>query len=93
MCFITAKNGNDLPPYKCCCCCGLMCGVVLIFILELVWLWGSVALFDITGTVVSSILVIMFIVSFVLRNSVQVRLALLVGYLARAAIFLLTMIF
>ena len=69
MCFIKLSDGES-PPYQCCCCgCSLLWGVAFIFIMEVLYLWGSISMWDLTGVIVSGILVVMFIVSFFVREN------------------------
>ena len=87
MCCIKLSEGGELP-YRCCCgCCKLIVAVVFVFIIELLSLMLSIASVDITGIVVSSIITVMFAVTFFKHESKSIRFALFTVYLGRAIVF------
>ena len=90
MCFIHLGHG-DAPPYKCCCGCSLLCGVILVFIMEVLSLWGAIMWLDIVGIVVSGILTGMFLLAICKRHSSGVRYGIFCVYLGRALIFAVNM--
>ena len=79
---------TDSPPYKCCCGCPHICGVIIIAVIEGFSLFASVSTFDIFGIVVSSILCLMFLVSFVRRQNYSLRKSLFLSYLVSMLLFL-----
>ena len=85
-CCIKLSNG-DSPPYTCCCGCSLLWGIAFIFIMEVLYLWGSITIMDLTGIIVSGILVLFFLISFFFRDNLWVRQSLFYTYLLRALIF------
>ena len=84
---------TDAPPYKCWCCCGcpIICGVVLIAVYEVFNLMAAIQFFDIGGIVVSSILLIGFLISFVKRESHFVRRSLFYTYGISLILFLINL--
>ena len=91
MCCCIGKN--DEGKYTCCCGCSLFCGVIIIFILEVLSLITAIQFFDLIGIIVSGILTGMFLIACCKRDSSSVRFNLFVIYLFRAIIFAVTMVY
>ena len=87
-------HGTSKPhgPYGCCCGCPLICGVLVIAALEVLTLISSVYAMDLVGIAFSSVVLIMFLLSFVKRHSHGVRYSLFLTYLASFILFLVYMI-
>ena len=82
-------SNTDNPPYKCCCGCPLICGVIIIAVYEVFNLLGAIQFLDIGGIIVSSILIIGFLISFVKRDSQFIRNSLLYTYGISLILFLI----
>ena len=75
-------------PYKCCCCMPLVCGVIFIFFMEIFCLLGAIASMDIFCIVASSVLLCLFVFSFIKHKNFYARNALYWSYLVSLVIFL-----
>ena len=88
MCVRHKEQGH----YKCCCCFPLVCGVILIALLEVLNLVVAVQFLDIYGIVFSSIVLLMFGASFVKRDSHKVRQSLWMTYAASLILFIIYLV-
>ena len=79
---------TDHTPYKCCCCIPLMCVAIIIAALEGLNLFFAVTFMDIYGIVISSIILIMFIISFIRPSNYNVRKSLCLTYFVSLILFL-----
>ena len=77
MCIKSHDNGSR---HTCCCGCPLICGVIIIAVFEGFSLAGAIQIFDFWNIIVSSILILMFLASFVLRENVMIRRSLFYSY-------------
>ena len=59
--------------YKCCCGCPLICGVIIIFVLNCFDLASSISIDDWWGTAIYGILTACFIMSFIKRHEIKFR--------------------
>ena len=74
-------------PYRCCCCLPLICGVILIAALEVMNLVAACQTLDVFNIVLSSLMICMFVFSFVKHNSPRIRRHLFHSYLVSLILF------
>ena len=80
-----SESGDN--KHTCCCGCPLICGVLLIAICEVFSLITAIHLFDLVGIAFSSVVLAMFTLSLIKRNSHSVRKSLFLTYLATLLLF------
>ena len=74
-------------PYKCCCCIPLVCVAIIMAVCEGFNLFAAITFSDIYGIVISSIILLMFVISFIKPAHYQVRKSLFLTYLASLVLF------
>ena len=84
---------NHKRPYKCCCCLPLFCGVICIAVMEVFCLLSAISVMDIFCIVGSSILLCLFVISFIYRKNVFVREALHWSYTVSLFVFVVYAIY
>ena len=79
--------------FKCCCCLPLLAGAIFIFVMEIFCLLGAIYTTDIFCMVASSVLLCLFVISFIKHKNFHSRNALYYSYLFSLVMFLVYAIY
>ena len=83
---------SDKPPYRCCCCFPLVLGVILCFLIECLRLYVYVLISDVFEIVITSLVLLMYVISFFQSGNLMVRQGLFYTYAASFALWAINFI-
>ena len=85
MCFCS----TDEPPYRCCCCLPVIIPVLVVFLFECLRLYWASITHDIFDIVITCLVILHFLVSFVRCNDLKVRQSLFLTYVVSFGLWLI----